>query len=288
MANAEISREHEWNGDSLGLYLQQAGNAELLTAEEERKLAERNLQGDEDAREQLICANLRLVISIAKKYARSAASMTVQDLIQEGNCGLIKAVEKFDPSLGYRFSTYATWWIRQAITRAISDQDRMVRLPVHLSEKVRKVQKAVNISAQKTEENNLDYEYLSDLTGMEADTVEEVLQLSSRTISLDMPVGDDKTTTMESFVEDRTADSPEELAAKHSVRSALERQLDTLQPREKSVLEMRFGLNEDKIYTLEEVGNHFGVTRERIRQIESKALRKLRMPNRRKYLVGLL
>ena len=288
MNTAEISSRKEWDGDSLGLYLQETGDRELLTAKEERELAERNLQGDKAARDQLICSNLRLVVSIAKKYAGGIASMTVQDLIQEGNCGLIKAVEKYDPTLGYRFSTYATWWIRQSITRAIADQDRMVRLPVHMTERIRKVQKAVNRSAQVNEDESLDYEHLSELTGLDEDDVEDMLRLSRRTVSLDTPVGEDESTTVGNFIEDETSASPEELATEDSVRAVIAEQLDTLQPREKSVLEMRFGLNRDRPCTLEDVGRRFGVTRERIRQIEAKALRKLRMPSRKKALAGLL
>lgn len=288
MPAAEISREKEWNGDSLSLYLRQSGETELLTAEEERSLSERSLRGDRDARDKMICANLRLVVSIAKCYARSTSSMTVQDLIQEGNCGLMKAVDKFDPSMGCRFSTYATWWIRQAITRAISDQDRMVRLPVHLSDKVRKVHKAINSDTQESGSVSPDYRRLAEITGLDADTVKDTLQYSGQTLSLDTPVGEDGSSNIGCFIPDQNTPSPEKIITDISVHNALEQQLDTLQPREKEILEMRFGLNGDRIYTLEEVGNRFGVTRERIRQIEKRALRKLRMPGRRKYLAGLL
>ena len=280
--------DREWDGDALKLYLQQAGRTDLLTAEEERELANRISAGDQTAKEQLVCANLRLVISIAKKYARRGKTMTIEDLIQEGNCGLMKAADRFDPSKGYRFSTYATWWIRQSIIRALADQDRMVRLPVHRTEQLNQVKRAVVLSRQITGEDSLDYEQLSDMTGMDPDTVEKALQYSERTVSLDTPVGEDGTATIGHFIADTESPSPEKVVADRSVRKVIYEQLDTLKPREKKVLEMRFGLTDDRPCTLEEVGNYFGVTRERIRQIETKALRKLRAPSCRKRLAELL
>ena len=288
MLTEDRTEQQVWSGDSLGSYLRQSGKTGLLSAQEEQQLAQRSRAGDQQAREKLICANLRLVVSIAKRYTRGARSMTLQDLIQEGNCGLMRAAEKFDPAMGYKFSTYATWWIRQAITRALADQDRMVRLPVHMTDKVRKVQQAVGCSRQENEETGLDYGQLSEMTGMSEETVEEVLQLADRTVSLDAPTGEDDSAVMSNFIEDPNAVSPEEVAAEQAVHNALEQQLDTLKPREKRVLEMRFGLDEARCYTLEEVGEELGVTRERVRQIEAHALRELRRPSRKKYLAGLL
>ena len=288
MQKEQHSTEREWNGDSMKLYLKQAGETELLTAEEECELAEQILDGNEDAKDKLICANLRLVISIAKKYARRARSMTIEDLIQEGNCGLMKAADKFDPSKGYRFSTYATWWIRQSITRAIADQDRMVRLPVHRSEQIQKVKIAAGLSHQLSGDDNIDYEKISELTGFDQKTVEKALEYSDRILSLDTPVGDDETATLGHFVEDTKSISPEDAAADNARRKAIYEQLDTLRPREKKVLEMRFGLLNNKPCTLEETGNRLGVTRERIRQIEVNALRRLRAGSRRKELAELL
>ena len=288
MQNEGSKNEYMWDGDSLQLYLHKAGKKELLTAEEEREVAERIAQGDKEAKDELICANLRLVISIAKKYVRRANTMTMEDLIQEGNFGLMKAVERFDPSLGYRFSTYATWWIKQAITRSLADQDRMIRLPVHTCEKVRKVNRAVNLSCQMNEDEGLDYEYISEITGLTEEDVEDTLIFSENIVSLDTPVGEDEASTLGNFIEDMNSPSPEDTVMVSSVRKAIDEQLDTLLPREKKILEMRFGLNDDRVYTLEEVGACFGITRERIRQIEVKALRKLRRPNCKKYLAGLL
>ncbi|MGI5977004.1 MAG: sigma-70 family RNA polymerase sigma factor [Candidatus Limivicinus sp.] len=270
------------------LYLREAAEAELLTAEEECRLAEQILEGDETARDKLICANLRLVINIAKKYVRSARSMTIQDLIQEGNFGLMKAADRFDPSMGYRFSTYATWWIRQSITRAIADKDRLVRLPVHRAEQIQKVRRAAGLSRRMGGEDAVNYESLSDMTGLNQETVEKALQYSDTALSLDTPVGDDGTATIGHFVVDTESPSPEAMAAENARREAIYEQLDTLQPREKKILEMRFGLTNEEPCTLEELGNHFGVTRERIRQIEARALRKLRSPSRSKYLSELL
>lgn len=288
MKQEQQNDKHEWDGDTMKLYLQKAGESELLTSEEECKLAEKIKDGDETAKDKLICANLRLVVHIAKKYVHRARSMTLDDLIQEGNCGLMKAVEKFDPSKGYRFSTYATWWIRQSITRAIAEQDRIVRLPTYRSEQLLKVRSAMGVSCQMSGDDGINYEDISDLTGLDQKTVEKALQYSDRTLSLDTPVGEDGTTTIGHFVEDTKSPSPEEVVVNSSRRKAIYEQLDTLNPREKQVLEMRFGLLNDEPCTLEEVGNHFGVTRERIRQIEMKALRRLRSAFHSKSLAGLL
>ena len=270
------------------LYLKQAGEAELLSLEEETALAKAAQAGDEAARQKLICSNLRLVISVAKKYNGAARNLSLMDLVQEGNCGLIKAAEKFDPDLGFRFSTYATWWIRQAITRAISDQDRTIRLPVHIGEDLRKIQKAISRNAVAGESAGICAEELSDQLGMESDKIEQVLQAGQRTASLDAPIGDDGAATVASFVPDEESCSPEEHAMNIAVKKELNRQLDTLPPREKTVLCLRFGLDGERCQTLEEIGGLLGVTRERIRQIEMKALRKLRQPGRRKYLADLL
>lgn len=273
--------------DPVKLYLKQAGEADLLTKEEEMQLAKAAENGSKRARDKLICSNLRLVISIAKKYAPVTKTLTFLDLIQEGNCGLMTAAEKYDPDMGYRFSTYATWWIRQAITRAIADQDRLIRLPVHVGEDLRKIHKAIEECSFDEGSTDMNFDDISEATGIEADKVQRMLMAGCRASSLDEPVNDDTTATMGNFIPDDSA-SPEEIAADDAVKFELERQLDTLKPREKEVICMRFGLGGRKVLTLEEVGDIFGVTRERIRQIEERALKKLRSPSRRKYLAGLL
>lgn len=276
--------------DTVKHYLKQAGKAKLLNKKEEYALAMRAKQGDDEAKNRLICANLRLVISIAKKYAASSKSLELLDLVQEGNLGLLKAVERYEPSLGFRFSTYATWWIRQAITRGIADQDRMIRLPVHVGEDIRKVQCASRHDDSLSDENHNEdqFEKIAIKTGMSAKKVERMMQISHRTISLDTPIDEDQNNTLGDFIEDRASETPDDFALVSIMKEEIEKQLSTLKPREKTILDMRFGLNGKEPCTLEEVGNYIGVTRERIRQIEAKALQKLRHPTRSKYLKDFL
>lgn len=276
--------------DAVKHYLKQAGKAKLLNKKDEYALAVRARQGDDEAKNKLICANLRLVISIAKKYAACTNSLELLDLVQEGNLGLLKAVERYEPSLGFRFSTYATWWIRQAITRGISDQDRMIRLPVHVGEDIRRVQCASLHYDSLSDKNHNEgkFEKIAIKTGMSAEKVERMMQMSRRTISLDTPIDDDQNSTLGDFIEDRTSVMPDDFALVSIMKDEIEKQLSTLKPREKTILDMRFGLSGKEPCTLEEVGNYIGVTRERIRQIEAAALRKLRHPARSKYLKDFL
>lgn len=276
--------------DMVKHYLKQAGKARLLNKREEYALAVRAKQGDNEAKNKLICANLRLVISIAKKYAASTKSLELLDLIQEGNLGLLKAVERYEPSLGFRFSTYATWWIRQAITRGIADQDRMIRLPVNVGEDVRKVQCASHHYDSLSDKNHNEEQLkkIAIKTGMPVEKVERMMQISRRTVSLDMPISDEQSNTLGDLIEDRTSEMPDDFAFVSIMKEEIEKQLSTLNPREKTILDMRFGLNGKEPCTLEEVGNYIGVTRERIRQIEAKALRKLRHSTRSKYLKDFL
>lgn len=263
-------------------YLKQASASLLLDQEEERQLAIRSANGDQDAKEKLICSNLRLVINLAKRYTSYTQSMTFLDLIQEGNLGLMKAVERYDHTLGFRFSTYATWWIRQAITRSIADQDKAIRLPVHFNEDIHKINKAAHqICQQKEKVTGKD---LSEATGFSVKKVERLMQNSAPTISLETPVGGDESAMLGDFIEDSTIASPEEEVMGTMMRKEINKQISYLQPREQMVLNMRFGLNGYEPHTLEEIGNYIGVTRERIRQIEARALRRLRHPSRSKYL----
>lgn len=284
--NENIKDISQHGFDSVRDYIAVAGKAPLLTKEKEIELAKKIGCGDENAKNILICSNLRLVISIAKKYTNTH-SLSFLDLIQEGNLGLIKAVERYDYEMGFRFSTYATWWVRQAITRGIADTDRTIRLPVHMHETVRKVMKTVQILEQ---DDNLliDMEQLAKETDMSEKTIEQVFRIAASPISLDTPIGDDGTSFLGDFIEGTNIDSPEESALDSSMKMEINKQLETLNERERKILEMRFGLNQEYQQTLEQVGNYFGVTRERIRQIEEKALQKLRHPNRSKYLRGLL
>lgn len=268
--------------DSVRDYLTAAGEAPLLTAEEEIELGKRIENGDQEARNKMICSNLRLVISIAKKYANVTHSLSFLDLIQEGNLGLIKAVERYDYRTGFRFSTYATWWIRQAITRGIADTDRTIRIPVHMSETVRKIMKAAH-NIEQEEGVPLDTKRLAEELNIAEKTVEQVFCMAAHPVPLETTIGDDSA-ELGDFIEDREVDSPEEAAMDTSLKIEITRQLQTLDERERKVLEMRFGLNDGHPHTLEQVGNYFGITRERIRQIEAKALQKLRLPNRSKYL----
>lgn len=271
--------------DPVRMYLKEIGRVPLLTPEEEIELAKRIEKGDEEAKRRLAEANLRLVVSIAKKYV--GRGMLFLDLIQEGNLGLIKAVEKFDYRKGYKFSTYATWWIRQAITRAIADQARTIRIPVHMVETINKL---IRVSRQLLQELGREPtpEEIAGEMGIPVDRVREILKISQEPVSLETPIGEEEDSHLGDFIEDQDAPAPAEAASFLLLKEQLEEVLDTLGDREKRVLRLRFGLDDGRARTLEEVGQVFGVTRERIRQIEAKALRKLRHPSRSKKLKDYL
>ena len=267
--------------DPVRMYLKEIGKVPLLSAEEEITLAQRMEEGDESAKKRLAEANLRLVVSIAKRYV--GRGMLFLDLIQEGNLGLIKAVEKFDYRKGYKFSTYATWWIRQAITRAIADQGRTIRIPVHMIETINKIKKEARIYLQETGKDATP-EVLGERLGMEVDKVKAIQEMNQDPISLETPVGSEEDSELGDFVEDHKMLNPYELTNRSLLREQLNGVLNTLSSREERVLRYRYGLDDGSPKTLEEVGKIFKVTRERIRQIEVKALRKLRHPSRRKKL----
>lgn len=271
--------------DPVRMYLKEIGRVNLLTADEEVALALRIEKGDETAKQELAEANLRLVVSIAKRYV--GRGMQFLDLIQEGNMGLMKAVEKFDYRKGFKFSTYATWWIRQAITRAIADQARTIRIPVHMVETINKL-----IRIQRQLLQDLGREPLPEEIGAEMDMdtqkVRDILKISQEPVSLETPIGEEDDSHLGDFIEDHDATSPADHAAYEMMKKQLENVLDTLTDREENVLRLRFGLDDGRTRTLEEVGRVFGVTRERIRQIEAKALRKLRHPSRSKQLKDFL
>ena len=271
--------------DPVRMYLKEIGKVPLLTAEEEQDLAKRMTEGDEEARKKLTEANLRLVVSIAKRYV--GRGMLFLDLIQEGNLGLIRAVEKFDYTKGYKFSTYATWWIRQAITRAIADQARTIRIPVHMVETINKV---IRVSRQLLQELGHDpsAEEIAQAMDLPPEKVREILKVAQEPVSLETPIGEEEDSHLGDFIPDEEASAPSEVASLSLLREQLFDVMDTLTPREKKVLELRFGLTYGRTRTLEEVGREFGVTRERIRQIEAKALRKLRHPSRSKKLRDFL
>ena len=271
--------------DPVRMYLKEIGKVPLLSPEEERALAEKMADGDEDAKRRMAEANLRLVVSIAKRYV--GRGMLFLDLIQEGNLGLIKAVEKFDYEKGYKFSTYATWWIRQAITRAIADQARTIRIPVHMVETINKV---IRVSRQLLQELGHDPspEEIANEMGMSVDKVRDILKIAQEPVSLETPIGEEEDSHLGDFIQDEDASEPSEAASLTLLKEQLAEVLDTLTPREKKVLELRFGMIDGRTRTLEEVGKEFNVTRERIRQIEAKALRKLRHPSRSKKLRDFL
>ena len=271
--------------DPVKVYLKEIGRVPLLTPEEEVELAERMAKGDPAARKRLSEANLRLVVSIAKRYV--GRGMQFLDLIQEGNLGLIKAVEKFDHTKGFKFSTYATWWIRQAVTRAIADQARTIRIPVHMVETINKVKK---VSSQLLHKNGHDpsAEEIAEELDMPIDKVREIMRVAQEPVSLETPIGEEEDSHLGDFIEDSDAPAPADAASHTLLKEQLEDVLSTLTPREKKVLELRFGLEDGRNRTLEEVGKEFNVTRERIRQIEAKALRKLRHPSRSKRLKDFL
>lgn len=267
--------------DPVKMFLKEIGKIPLLTYEEENALAERMVKGDKAAKKHLIESNLRLVVSIAKKYI--GRGMNFLDLIQEGNLGLIKAVDKFDQSKGYKFSTYATWWIRQAITRAIADQARTIRIPVHMVETINKLIRTSRHLLQTLGREPTPEELAAELE-MPLDKVKEVLKVSQEPVSLETPVGEEDESNLGNFIPDDEAPSPAAQAADVLLREHIEEVMQTLTPREAKVLKLRFGLQDGRMRTLEEVGKEFQVTRERIRQIEAKALRKLRHPSRSKRL----
>ena len=271
--------------DPVRMYLKEIGKVPLLTAEEEVELAKRMEQGDEEAKRKLAEANLRLVVSIAKRYV--GRGMLFLDLIQEGNLGLIKAVEKFDYTKGYKFSTYATWWIRQAITRAIADQARTIRIPVHMVETINKL---IRVSRQLLQEYGREPtpEEIAKEMDISEEKVRDILKIAQEPVSLETPIGEEEDSHLGDFIPDDDAPAPAEAAAFTLLKEQLMDVLDTLTPREEKVLRLRFGLDDGRARTLEEVGKEFNVTRERIRQIEAKALRKLRHPSRSKKLKDFL
>ena len=280
-----LSQEGLAIDDPVRMYLKEIGKIPLLDAEKETELAERISNGDEKAKNELVEANLRLVVSIAKRYV--GKGMFFLDLIQEGNLGLMKAVDKFDYQKGYKFSTYATWWIRQAITRAIADQARTIRIPVHMVETIHKVSR---YSRQLLQElgHEATADEIAEKMGMSAEKVREILKIAQDPVSLETPIGEEEDSHLGDFIEDYDSPAPAETASYALLRKHLCAVLHTLTPREEHVLKLRFGLEDGRTRTLEEVGKEFDITRERIRQIEAKALRKLRHPSRSKRLKDYL
>ena len=271
--------------DPVRMYLKEIGKVPLLSMEQEYDLAEKMANGDSVAKDKLVEANLRLVVSIAKRYV--GKGMFFLDLIQEGNLGLMKAVEKFDYSKGYKFSTYATWWIRQAITRSIADQARTIRIPVHMVETIHKVSR---YSRQMMQELGREptADEIGEKMGMSADKVREIMKFSQDPVSLETPIGEEEDSHLGDFIPDEDTPAPADAASAAILREVIERELNTLTPREAHVIRLRFGLYDGRNRTLEEVGKEFDITRERIRQIEAKALRKLRHPSRARHLKGFL
>ena len=282
--DSEITKDININ-DPVRMYLKEIGRISLLSPEEELELSEKVAAGDEEAKNKLAESNLRLVVSIAKRYV--GRGLLFLDLIQEGNIGLMKAVDKFDCDKGYKFSTYATWWIRQAITRALADQARTIRVPVHMVETINKMSR---IQRQLTLELNREpsEEELAKKMGISIDKVREVIKISQEPVSLETPIGEEDDSHLGDFIKDESSMSPEEYATNEILKEEIKSVLMTLQVREQEVLELRFGLIDGTCHTLEEVGKKFNVTRERIRQIEAKALRKLKHPSRAKKLKDFL
>ena len=280
----EITKDVNIN-DPVRMYLKEIGRISLLTLEEEQNLSIRVADGDEEAKRLLAESNLRLVVSIAKRYV--GRGLLFLDLIQEGNIGLMKAVDKFDYDKGYKFSTYATWWIRQAITRALADQARTIRVPVHMVETINKMSR---IQRQLTLELNREpsEEELAKKMGISVEKVREVIKIGQEPVSLETPIGEEEDSHLGDFLKDESSLSPEEYTENEILKEEIKEVLETLQPREQEVLELRFGLIDGTCHTLEDVGKRFNVTRERIRQIEAKALRKLRHPSRAKKLKDFL
>jgi RNA polymerase primary sigma factor len=277
----------EAGSDSVQMYLREIGQYPLLRGEEEGELAKRIEKGDESARQKLMLSNLRLVVSIAKKYVGRSANLTLLDLIQEGNIGLSRAVEKFDYRRGYKFSTYATWWIRQAITRALADQARTIRIPVHMIETINKYQQVVRRLVQDLGREPLPEEVAAEM-GVDVEKIRHIQKISQDTVSLEAPVGsdDDESSLLADFIADEDSATPETIAGRRILRDHLQEIISELSMREQKILEMRFGLKDGVTHTLEEVGKVFGVTRERIRQIEAKALEKIRQHHKVEKLKG--
>lgn len=282
--NLTLSKDVKIN-DPVRMYLKEIGRINLLTSDEEFEYAKRAEEGDEEAKKMLAESNLRLVVSIAKRYV--GRGMLFLDLIQEGNIGLMKAVDKFDPTKGYKFSTYATWWIRQAITRAIADQARTIRVPVHMVETINKLARVQRQLTQDLNREPTDEEIAKKL-GISIEKVREVYKISQDPVSLETPIGEEDDSHLGDFIKDERTMGPEEYATIEMLKEELQGVLGTLTDREEKVLRLRFGLDDGQCRTLEEVGQIFGVTRERIRQIEAKALRKLRHPSRSRKLKDFL
>lgn len=281
-----LERLHDPSLDSVQMYLKEIGQYKLITAKDERELAQRIQRGDEEAKSSLAKANLRLVVSIAKKYIGRSSDLTLLDLIQEGNLGLFKAVEKFDWEKGYKFSTYATWWIRQAITRALADQSRTIRIPVHMVETIAKYKQVVRRLTQDLGREPLPEEVAIEM-GLDVEKIHQIGQINQGTVSLEKPIGDDdEKSTLGEFIPDDKILSPDNQSARRILSDQINEILSDLSPKERKILEMRYGLHDGVMRTLEEVGKEFGVTRERIRQIEAKAHEKIRQHEKVKRLLS--